>query len=196
MKFMAASRKRTYVKSARALSEAETRDRIIEAMVELHQELGPRRTSVKSIAERAGVQRLTVYRHFPDETAMFAACSARWNEHLPPPDLGTVTVHDPRRRTRELLVALYRYYRSAAPMLEKVVADAPHMPVVRAQLKPFDEYLERMVAELDRGWRGKSLRRHATLRHAVQFATWQSLGRLTRGDAEAADLVLRWCDAA
>lgn len=191
MKSMAArKRKRTYTKSARALSEAETRERIVEAMVQLHQEVGPRRTTVMAIAERAGVQRLTVYRHFPDEPAMFAACSARWNERNPPPEVARGS------SPRETLVALYRYYRRAEPMLVKILADAPSMPVVAEQLAPFGEYLDELVAQLERAWRGKSRRRRATLRHAVQFETWRSLAALTSGDAEAAELVLRWCDAA
>ena len=183
-------RRRTYTKSARALSEAETRDRIVEAMVELHQELGPRRTTVKAIAERAGVQRLTVYRHFPDEPSMFAACSARWNERNPPPDFSRPS------SPRELLCALYRYYRSVEPMLAKLVVDAPHMPAVAAEMEPYGEYLEQLVGALERGWRGKSSRRRATLLHAVQFETWRSLAALTSGDAAAAELVLRWCDRA
>ncbi len=182
-------KKRTYTKAARALSEAETRDRIVEAMVELHQELGPRRTTVVAIAERAGVQRLTVYRHFPDEPSMFAACSGLWNERNPPPGL-------PRGSSpRELLVALYRYYRNVEPMLTKVLADAPYMPVVAEQMAPFVGYLEQLVGELERAWSGRSKKRRATLQHAVQFETWRSLAALTTGDGEAAELVLRWCDA-
>ena len=187
-------KKRAYVKAARAESEAETRTRIVEAVVALHEELGPVRTTVKAIAERAGVQRLTVYRHFPDEEHLFAACSARWNERIPLPDLAAIEASDPRRRARELLIALYRYYRAAAPMLEKVLADAPQIPAVRAQLAPFGEYLEKYIAELARGWRGRSSRRLTTLRHAVQFTTWQSLATLTKDDREAAELVMGWCE--
>lgn len=192
MKFMR-KKKRAYVKAARAESEAETRERIVEAVVALHEELGPVRTTVKGIADRAGVQRLTVYRHFPDDEQLFAACSARWNEQLPPPDIATIDASDPRRRARALLIALYRYYRAGQRMLSKVIADAPHVPAVRMSLAPFAEYLERYAAELERGWRGRSARRRATLRHAVQFTTWQSLATLTKDDAEAAELVLGWC---
>ncbi len=187
-------KKRAYVKAARAESEAETRERIVEAVVALHEELGPRHTTVKGIAERAGVQRLTVYRHFPDDEHLFAACSARWSERIPPPDLHTIEAGDPRRRARELLLALYRYYRLAAPMLTKVFADAPHMAVVRTQLAPFADYLETYLAELARCWRGRSSRRRVTLTHAVQFTTWQSLSALTKDDAEMAEVVMGWCE--
>lgn len=184
---------RQYVKRRRAESEADTRDRIVEAMVSLHEEIGPARTTIKAIAERAGVQRLTVYRHFPDESAMIAACSARWSERLPAPDLDAIEISDPRRRTREILLGLYRYYRSAEPMLTKVLADAEEMPVVRREIAPLGDYLKRVVGELERGWPRRSSRRRATLEHAVQFATWKSLAAITRSDAEAADLVMRWC---
>lgn len=191
---VAKRRKRTYVKAARAQSETETRDRIVEAVVALHEEIGPLRTTISAIAGRAGVQRLTVYRHFPDENALIGACSARWTERQPPPDPAAVTAADPRRRAGELFVALYAYYRRGERMLEKIHADAPHMAVVRETLSPFSEYLDAFVQEIERGWRGRSALRTATLRHAVEFETWQSLSALTASDAESAELVLRWCE--
>jgi AcrR family transcriptional regulator len=187
--------KRTYVKAIRAEAQAGTRQRIVDAIVALHAEVGPFRTTIKAIAEHAGVQRLTVYRHFPDEREMIAACSARWTELQPPPDLAALTRAAPRQRSRALLIALYRYYRGAEPMLSHVIADAPRMPVLQAQLAPFADYLARLVAEMERGWRGTPARR-TTLRHAVQFTTWQSLAALTNDDAASANLVMRWCDAA
>ncbi len=193
---MTRKRTRTYVKAARADSEAETRLRIVEALVELHEEVGPRRTTVKAVAERAGVQRLTVYRHFPDENAMFAACSALWAERVPFPDHEAINEHDPHRRARAILLALYRWYRSGESMLENIIADAPHVEAVRKAMRPIRDYLDALVAELEKGWRGASRRRRATLQHAVQFATWQSLAAITGDDAAAADLVMQWCDAA
>jgi AcrR family transcriptional regulator len=184
---------RPYVKAARAQSEAETRNRIVEALVALHEEVGPARTTVKAVAERAGVQRLTVYRHFPDEREMIAACSARWQERVHAPDLSAITATDPRQRAREILLTLYRYYRKGERMLSKVYADAPHIEAVQKEMQRFDDSLETLVAEMERGWRGRSVRRRVTLRHAVRFATWQSLAALS-GDDDAVDLVLRWCD--
>jgi AcrR family transcriptional regulator len=183
------------VKAARAESEAETRSRIVEALVALHEELGPARTTVKAVAARAGVQRLTVYRHFPDEFEMIAACSARWTERLPPPDLAAITATDPRRRARAILLALYRYYRAGERMLTRVLADAPHVEAVQSSLESLTAYLETVEEEIGRGWRGRSARRRATLRHAVQFTTWQSLAAVSADDAEAVDLAMRWCDA-
>ncbi len=189
-------RSRPYVKAARAQSEAETRHRIVEALVELHEEIGPARTTVKAVAERAGVQRLTVYRHFADEFEMIDACAALWGERVPAPDPAAITATDPRERTRKILLALYRYYRDGQRMLSKVYADAPHMRAVGDKVRSIDEYLETLVAELERGWRGRSARRRTTLRHAVRFATWQSLAALSGDDEAAVELVLRWCDGA
>lgn len=187
-------RTRTYVKAARAESEAETRRRIVEALVSLHEEIGPARTTVKAVAERAGVQRLTVYRHFPDEPSMFAACSALWSERVPFPDLAAIEEREPHRRARAILLALYRWYRSGEPMLANVFADAPHLETMRKSLEPIRDHLDALVAELEKCWRRVSQRQRATLRHAVQFATWQSLAAITGDDSAAADLVMRWCD--
>ena len=82
-----ADQKRPYQKKQRAELEAQTRRRITESTVELHRTLGPARTSISAVAERAGVRRSTVYRHFPDEAALFAACSAHWTALNPPPDI-------------------------------------------------------------------------------------------------------------
>jgi AcrR family transcriptional regulator len=193
---VARKRTRPYVKAARAQSEAETRNRIIDALVELHEEIGPARTTVKAVAERAGVQRLTVYRHFADEGEMISACSARWQERVHPPDLTAISASDPRQRTRQILLALYRYYREGERMLSKVYADAPHVEAVRRELAGYDAYVHMLVTEMERGWRGRSAARRTTLRHAARFATWQSLAALDLDDNAAVDLVLRWCDGA
>ena len=79
--------KRKYEKKRRAEAEAQTRQRITESAVALHGSLGPARTSMKAVADHAGVPRSTVYRHFPDEEALFGACSAHWAAENPPPDV-------------------------------------------------------------------------------------------------------------
>src|SRR5436309_3161577 len=100
---------RTYTKRRRAESEADTRLRITESAVQLHGSLGPSRTSISAVAEHAGVRRSTVYRHFPDDAALFAACSAHWGEANPPPDLASwAAVEDPGERLRSGLLELYR----------------------------------------------------------------------------------------
>src|SRR4051812_49797197 len=77
--------KRPYRMKRRAELEASTRLRITESAVALHGTLGPARTSISAIAEHAGVRRSTVYRHFADEAALFAACSSHWRAADPAP---------------------------------------------------------------------------------------------------------------
>src|SRR5919199_926005 len=99
---------RKYTKMRRAEQEAETRQRIVEAVYALHREVGPARTTIKAIAERAGVERLTVYRHFADEGEIFAACSAHFQAEIPPPDPAAwAGVTDPAERLRAALLAFY-----------------------------------------------------------------------------------------
>lgn len=177
------------MKAARAESEAETRERIVDAMIALHQELGPARTSVSAIAERAGVQRLTVYRHFSGEDEMFTACSTKWFTQNTPPDPAVCET------ARDLLVALYRYYRTSGAMLDRVLADRPLLPGMDKHIAPYFEYLEAVIARLERTCGGRSAQRTATIRHAVQLSTWQSLTAITGSDEKAALLALRWCEA-
>jgi AcrR family transcriptional regulator len=165
-------------------------------MIALHQELGPSRTSVAAIAGRAGVQRLTVYRHFPSEEAMMMACSARWSERNPLPDIERWSaIRSPEERLAAVLTDLYGYYRSTAPMLEKIFADVPRLEVAARSLQPFGEWLDQVATLLlrGRGLRGKkkdlALR---TLRHAVDFTTWQSLERQGVSGRRKVELIGQW----
>src|SRR5687767_7292869 len=109
---------RTYQKKRRAEREAETRQRIVEATVALHREVGPARTTISAIAERAGVERLTVYRHFPDQRSMFEACTAHYATQVPGPDPATwADIEEPGERLRAVLLAFYDYYRRAEDVL-------------------------------------------------------------------------------
>src|ERR671933_374061 len=103
--------RRPYRMSRRAELEQQTRRRITESAVALHQELGPARTSISAIAERADVRRSTVYRHFPDEEALFAACSSHFRTANPPPDPSVwAAIADPAERTATALRELYAFY--------------------------------------------------------------------------------------
>ena len=116
---------REYKKRARARQEEETRQRITEAAVELHGSVGPARTTISAVAERAGVQRATVYRHFPDEVALFGACSAHWAALHPPPDpSGWAELADPDERLRTALRATYAWYGSDEQMFVNIFRDA------------------------------------------------------------------------
>src|SRR4051812_2777134 len=99
---------RKYTKRRRAESEQETRRRITEAAVALHGTIGPARTTISAVAEKAGVQRATVYRHFPDDESLFAACSGHWVAMNPPPDPATLSeASDPTTRLRRALADTY-----------------------------------------------------------------------------------------
>src|SRR5688500_6862132 len=122
---------RKYEQKRRAEQQAETRQRIVEAMVALHREVGPARTTISAIAERAGVERLTVYRHFADEAAMFQACSAHFATEVAPPDPARWTgVAEPTERLRAALLAFYDYYRRGEVMHAHVFRDAPRLPAL------------------------------------------------------------------
>src|SRR6187455_2799142 len=112
---------RQYRMKRRAEQEAQTRLRITESAVDLHGTLGPARTSVSAIAERAGVRRSTVYRHFPDERALFGACSAHWAASNPPPDISRwEQVEDPEERLAKALGEMYAYYHRSGGMIDRL----------------------------------------------------------------------------
>src|SRR3954451_14010952 len=123
--------KRQYRMKRRAEQEAETRLRITKSAVDLHGSLGPANPSVSAVAERAGVRRSTLYRHFPDERALFGACSAHWAAENPPPDISRwAAVEDTDERLASALAELYAFYRRNEEMLDKLLRDAPTVPVV------------------------------------------------------------------
>jgi AcrR family transcriptional regulator len=168
---------REYKKRKRAEAEEETRLRITEAAVELHGTVGPARTTVSAIADRAGVQRATVYRHFPDEEALFEACSTHWNERNAPPDPGAwAGIEDPRERLRTALSELYAWYGRVERMLENLYRDAPLMPAVGARFNQIRGYFDAAAGVLVQG-RGRGKRVRAAIGLALAFETWQSLVR-------------------
>lgn len=193
--------KRKYEKKRRAEAEARTRLRITESAVDLHGSLGPARTSMSAVAERAGVRRSTVYRHFPDERALFGACSAHWAEANPLPDLGRWrAIEGPDQRLATALAELYAYYRRTEGMLDKLLRDETAVPVVGELMGGFHTLLVEATDVLmkGRGLRGKARdRTRAAVGHALAFRTWQDLTR-TQGldDAAAAGLLSTFVAAA
>jgi AcrR family transcriptional regulator len=191
---------RTYELKRRAERQEETRRRIVEAAVELHTKLGPSQTSVKAIAERAGVTRPTVYAHFPDSRAMLEACSGHVAETVPPPDPDAWgSIPDPGERLETALGDLYAYYESLATLLEKVERDAPVMPIVAEMNSYRVRYLQEIGDALAGTWqaRGKAKTRlRRAIGHAVEFGTWRSLTRQGGGNEEAARLMVALARAA
>ena len=194
-------KKRPYKMKRRAEQEAQTRQRITESAVELHGTLGPARTSMKAVADHAGVPRSTVYRHFPDEEALFGACSAHWAAENPPPDVSAwQRIGDPDERLATALEELYAYYRRAGDMIDKLLRDEATVPMVAELFAPYHQFLA-VVTDLltaGRGLRGKARDRvRAAIGHAISFRTWQQLtGESGLGDEEAAELMQRFVVAA
>ena len=172
---------RRYEKKRRAELEAETRRRITETAVELHGTLGPARTSISAIAELAGVRRSTVYRHFPDEAALFDACSSHWEAANPVPDMTAwQSIEDPDRRLRTALDELYAYYRRTEPMMDNLHRDELTMPLVAERFAGYRGYL---AAARDLMMGGRSVRgrrrdkARAAVGHGLAYTTWKSLTR-------------------
>jgi AcrR family transcriptional regulator len=175
------STSRTYELKQRAQRQQETRQRIVDAAVELHTALGPSRTTVKAIAERAGVTRPTVYAHFPDDRSLLLACSGHVRETIPAPDPSPWrSIPDPQERLAAALGELYRYYERLEPLLENVERDAAVMPLV-AEISAYRvRHLEDAREVLLEAWprRGAGRRRlGCAIGHALEFGTWQSLVR-------------------
>ena len=187
---------RKYDMKRRAKRQEETRRRIVEATVEMHESVGMARTTISAIAEKAGVQRLTVYRHFPDERALFTACRGHWLAANPPPDPASWSqVLDPEERLRKALAEVYAYHRRTEPMIANLVRDAQVMPLVLEIAQPYLQHWERMRYVLATGWGVADERLAlllAALGHALDFQTWRSLVRQQGlGDEQAVEVMVR-----
>ena len=183
--------KRKYVLKQRAEKRDETRRRILEATIELHRTLGPAATQIAEIARRAGVQRVTVYDHFPDERALLGACSAHWRALHPAPDPATWrAIESPAARLRLALRDLYAWYRETESMTGNVLRDAETVPVLGAIVEGgLGRYLAGVRTVLAAPFRARGKRREridAAVRAAVDFHFWQALAPL--GDPQAAEL--------
>lgn len=185
------TQKRRYELKARAESQQATRTRIAAAAAALHEEVGVGRTTVADIARRAGVQRLTVYNHFPDLEALLPACSAHWLAAHPLPDLTTaLALEDPAKRMRTTLTALYGWYRDHAPMQQRLHGERATVPELDAWMaQSSDQTLAELARVLSRGVRRADAR--VLIRLALDFWTWRRLDREGLDAAAAAALMTR-----
>jgi len=193
--------KRPYRMKRRAELEEETRLRITESAVALHEEVGPAHTTISAIAERAGVRRSTVYRHFPDDESLFAACSSHWRAANPPPDpRAWSSIADPAARMRTALREVYSWYAHTEAMYVSLLRDEQLVPGIQARLRDFYGYLDAVgdVLAAGRGLRGRRARYvRAAIGHALAFPTWRSLAREQGlGNDDAVDLMCRLVEAA
>lgn len=193
--------KRKYELKQRAREMADTRRRITEAAVELHGTVGPVRTTISAIAEQAGVQRHTVYRHFPTEADLFLECSSHFRVENPWPDQEAWrAIDDPRERLLHALGEMYAYYERTGHMYANILRDEPLVESIRPPLTALRNHMAQGAAILAVGWRRRAHRArllHASLQHVLAFETWRSLtgaGGLTR--AEAVELAASLVEAA
>jgi AcrR family transcriptional regulator len=185
------SENRKYKLKARAEAQERTRARIARAAAELHEEVGVAGTTVADIARRAGVQRLTVYNHFPDLDALLPACSAHYEERHPQPDLGpALALEDPLERVKDVLERLYGWYRETERLQLRVQGERATVPELEGFMsRTADRELGELADALAAGFaaRGTGARRlRAAVALALDFWTWHRLAREGLADGEAA----------
>lgn len=187
---------RRYELRKRAESQDQTRQRIVEATVALHTSVGPARTTVSAIAERAGVQRHTFYRHFPDERSLALACSGLHLELHPLPDPQSWrSLTDPHARLRHGLGELYRYYERNAADLAPIVRDLEVHPLTREvfaiRFIPVFEAMRETLLEAFAETGVTRRRLQSTVNAFLSFSTWRDLRAGLRSHAEAVDAAAR-----
>ena len=187
---------RTYTLKRRAEQQAETRRRIAEATVDLHSSVGPALTTFSMVAERAGVQRHTLYAHFPDERSLYRACSELQMERDPLPDAEPWrAIANQSERVRAGLLAVYGWYERNASLAACVLRDAEYHTLTKETVDMtfgphMAAYQEILGAQL-------SAKQHAVLGLALSFFTWRTLAR--EGDlksAAAVDVMVQAIDCA
>lgn len=187
---------RKYTKSKRAVQQEETRTRIVKATVALHEQLGPANTSIKAVAEKAGVQRLTVYRHFPDEESLFQACSSAYFKENPPPDISHwADVTDAAKRSHTAISAFNHYYRHTAGMWKSIYRDIDKVESLKRQMAEFEGYLHMVSDDLLTTWQLRGTKKKQclfTLRHCLKFTTWKSLMEENLQDKQITELMMSW----
>jgi len=182
---------RRYRKRRRAEQEGVTHRRILDAALALVAEAGVDRLNVSAVARRAGVQRLTVYRHFPDDSLLHACSMLQAERHPLPDPADWAAIGDPERRLRKALRRIYGHYRESADYLDAVSRASAGTDIT-------DNYVENVMATLVAGWKPRAKRAaqlDATLEHVLRFETWLSLTRAGLDDKAAARLATRWVRA-
>jgi AcrR family transcriptional regulator len=186
---------RKYEMRRRAARQEETRQRIVAATVALHEEVGVIGTTISDIAARAGVERATVYRHFPDDRSLITACTSHYNDRHPLPDVDPwVRIADPVERLRTALGEIYAYHRQTERMMARTMPEIPRLPVMQEVIAPVEAHWARARDVLAEGWTEDEAGVPviaAAVGHAIGFATWQSLVQEQRlGDRQAVEMMV------
>jgi AcrR family transcriptional regulator len=172
----------------------ETRRRIAKAGFELHALVGPSAASISAIADRAGVQRHTLYRHFPDMASLIRACTDHGMALFPPPDPEPwLRIADPLDRLRTGLREVYEYYRENERLLANISRDIQVMPALMQGAESWIRHMGRIHEALSSGWRLRGRRRDlvmAAVGHATDFGAWQSLERQGLDEDGAAEAMV------
>lgn len=168
---------RSYELKRRAEQQSKTRQRIVDATIELHQAIGAAQTTISEIAKRAGVGRVTVYRHFADEEALFAACSSHYFSQHPFPDIESwQQIHDPSDRLTKGLRESYTWHDENREMIQMALAEARNLPI----MAPYHRFWDTAADTLTAAWRPRGRRRanlKATIALALSFDTHRTLTR-------------------
>ena len=188
---------RRYELKRRAERQDETRQRIVDATIDLHQTIGAAQTTVSEIAKRAGVGRVTVYRHFPDEETLFYACSGHYFSQHPFPDIERWRrIPDPHERLREGLRETYAWHDENRPMIAMALAEARELPI----MAPYHDFWEAAAEVLAAGWRVRGRRRSnlkAAIALALSFDTHRTLTREQQlTDGQSIELMVNLADTA
>jgi AcrR family transcriptional regulator len=183
---------RSYRLKQRAERQNRTRQKIVDAAIELHQTKGLAGTTMSDIADHAKVGRVTVYRHFPDEESLVGACSGQYFQRHPFPDpTSWRSIQNATDRLRQGMRETYAYHRETEVMMRRVIADARDLPIIT----PYHAHWQRAADILAAAWRVTGQRKmllHAALALALSFDTWRTLVRDQRlSDDQAIELMLR-----
>ena len=189
-------KKRKYSQRARAEKTGETRQQIAAAAAKLHEDVGPANTTIKAIADLAGVQRLTVYRHFPDEESLFEACSAHWLTKHPLP-VAVEYQGDCMEQAQKTLQAFYDYYLGTRDMWHSLYRDLGEVKALDKPMRQVEGYLDSVRDTLISSWKVKTAakkRLSLTLRHCLRYSTWKSLTDTGLSNRQIVNLAVRWLD--
>ena len=187
-------RRGKYELKRRAERRQQTRRRIVEAAVELHETIGGTRATISAIAEKAGVERRTVYNHFANDFELASACMAHYNAANPPPDPSAWTeIADPEERLRYALGEVYAYFRRNERLLANFAVDAQLNSDVREAAEPIFRYWERALDVIVAAWEdgGRNRILLVAVELALDFQTWRTL--TSRGqlhDEQAIELMI------